>query len=573
MEARKRRLYQYDQLNRITESQAYDNQGGQLTAKEDYRTSYSYDANGNLLSLHRNATSAEGRQLMMDELTYVYETKANGYKRNTNKLRQVKDAISASNYSDDIDSQQRDNYAYDEIGNLTKDQQEGITKTDWTVYGKMAKVSKADGSFTEFRYDAAGNRIAKRFKNQAEDRTTHYVRDASGNIMAIYEQTGSSFKLIEQPIYGSDMVGQRTLAIEMTDGLEDNAKISYHSVGVKAYYLKNHLSNNLVSVSDRKDALGNAVVLSATDYYAFGKGQPGRSYLGNGNIKIGFNGKRRDDEGEFGLTAYDYGFRIYNPDIGKFLSVDPLTSDYSWYTPYQFAGNKPISAIDLDGLEEYSFHYKLNDNNGKPEFRKFTAKHVDKDNNKLPLSYRYTLNRKNTSLNTIEQLQGKREVNSLMQAGLEKIRTDNQKYGNQFPEEYYQEFGKFMFETSIEINDGNIDAAATEVWNALNNETWTYGSSVFHLYENFARQNDNTGHDKLLHFTASAYYQYNYGAVYTNSVQFGKEFFKDEVPSWFGDDKGWDPKDVEANEAGQKFGKELQKKGEKKSDNEKNEKE
>ena len=58
--------YQYDQLNRITESQAYDNQGGQLTAKEDYRTSYSYDANGNLLSLHRNATSAEGRQLMRE---------------------------------------------------------------------------------------------------------------------------------------------------------------------------------------------------------------------------------------------------------------------------------------------------------------------------------------------------------------------------------------------------------------------------------------------------------------------------------------------------------------------------
>ena len=304
----------------------------------------------------------------MDELTYVYETKANGYQRTTNKLRQVKDAISASNYSDDIDSQQRDNYAYDEIGNLTKDQQEGITKIDWTVYGKVAKVSKANGSFTEFRYDAAGNRIAKRFKNQAEDRTTHYVRDASGNTMAIYEQTGSSFKLIEQPIYGSDMVGQRTLAIEMTDS-EPSAddEVQYHSVGVKAYYLKNHLGNNMVSVSDRKDAQGNAVVLSATDYYAFGKGQPGRSYLGNGNIKIGFNGKRRDDEGEFGLTAYDYGFRIYNPDIGKFLSVDPLTKSFPWYAPYQFAGNTPIVAIDLDGLEilDYRSMYKLKLNKTK----------------------------------------------------------------------------------------------------------------------------------------------------------------------------------------------------------------
>ena len=53
-----------------------------------------------------------------------------------------------------------------------------------------------------------------------------------------------------------------------------------------------------------------------------------------------------------GLSTYDYGFRIYNPHIAKFLSTDPLSKDYPWYTPYQFAGNKPIVAIDLDGLEE-----------------------------------------------------------------------------------------------------------------------------------------------------------------------------------------------------------------------------
>jgi len=49
----------------------------------------------------------------------------------------------------------------------------------------------------------------------------------------------------------------------------------------------------------------------------------------------------------------DYGFRIYNPSIGKFLSVDPLTKSYPFYTPYQFAANTPIQAIDLDGLEAW----------------------------------------------------------------------------------------------------------------------------------------------------------------------------------------------------------------------------
>jgi len=51
-------------------------------------------------------------------------------------------------------------------------------------------------------------------------------------------------------------------------------------------------------------------------------------------------------------VSYDYGFRIYDARTAKFLSVDPLTKSYPWYTPYQFAGNEPVSNIDLDGLEQ-----------------------------------------------------------------------------------------------------------------------------------------------------------------------------------------------------------------------------
>jgi hypothetical protein len=43
--------------------------------------------------------------------------------------------------------------------------------------------------------------------------------------------------------------------------------------------------------------------------------------------------------------------RIYNPSLGRFLSVDPITDEYPELTPYQFASNTPIQAIDLDGLE------------------------------------------------------------------------------------------------------------------------------------------------------------------------------------------------------------------------------
>jgi len=70
-----------------------------------------------------------------------------------------------------------------------------------------------------------------------------------------------------------------------------------------------------------------------------------------GGYRYGFNGKEQDDEVSGEGNLYDYGFRIYNPRLGKFLSVDPLMQKYPELTPYQFASNTPIQAVDLDGAE------------------------------------------------------------------------------------------------------------------------------------------------------------------------------------------------------------------------------
>jgi RHS repeat-associated protein len=79
---------------------------------------------------------------------------------------------------------------------------------------------------------------------------------------------------------------------------------------------------------------------------------PGRKF-NSGNYRFGFNGKENDREWGNQLIQ-DYGFRLYNPAIGKFLSVDPLMKGYPMLTPYQFASNRPIDGIDLDGLEYLS---------------------------------------------------------------------------------------------------------------------------------------------------------------------------------------------------------------------------
>jgi RHS repeat-associated protein len=84
---------------------------------------------------------------------------------------------------------------------------------------------------------------------------------------------------------------------------------------------------------------------------------PGRKYSAAGSgYRYGFNGKELDKD--LVGNCYDYGFRIYNPQLGKFLSVDPLTKSYPQMSPYPFAMNDVTRCIDLDGLEKYLVIYE-----------------------------------------------------------------------------------------------------------------------------------------------------------------------------------------------------------------------
>ncbi|MGD9492616.1 MAG: RHS repeat domain-containing protein [Bacteroidales bacterium] len=97
-----------------------------------------------------------------------------------------------------------------------------------------------------------------------------------------------------------------------------------------------------------------AINIAFTDYYPFGSPMPERN-SNSADYRFGFNGKENDNEVKGIGNQQDYGMRIYDPRIARFLSADPLIvqgQQYPWYSPYQFAGNKPIQFIDLDGLEE-----------------------------------------------------------------------------------------------------------------------------------------------------------------------------------------------------------------------------
>ncbi len=82
--------------------------------------------------------------------------------------------------------------------------------------------------------------------------------------------------------------------------------------------------------------------------------EPGRQYspsTSSGLYRYGFNGKENDNEVKGEGNQQDYGMRIYDPRLGRFLSVDPFIKNYPGLTSYQFASNRPIDGIDLNGQE------------------------------------------------------------------------------------------------------------------------------------------------------------------------------------------------------------------------------
>ncbi|MBO9702031.1 MAG: choice-of-anchor L domain-containing protein, partial [Sporocytophaga sp.] len=265
--------YRYDQLNRITQMKAYSSINlatNAWNAANDgsYQETFKYDPNGNILKLKRNGklvTTGTTSPLAMDDLTYKYETIANGYTRNTNRLRSVGDIVSNTNYADDIDNQIDNNYDYDEIGNLKFDDQEKIANIEWTVSGKISKVTRSSSSTKpdmEFKYDAQGNRVAKIEKPAATKGdastwiTTYYVRDASGNVMSTYELSKSAsvqeFFWKEQSVYGSSRLGMVNLNRNFTTlGAVSNTMFATKT-GIKLFEGSNHLGNVLATFSDRK---------------------------------------------------------------------------------------------------------------------------------------------------------------------------------------------------------------------------------------------------------------------------------------------------------------------------------
>ncbi len=92
-------------------------------------------------------------------------------------------------------------------------------------------------------------------------------------------------------------------------------------------------------------------IYNFANYYPFGMQHTGTegSYDLTTDYRYGYNGKEKDDEIKGEANSLDYGARIYDPRVGKFLSVDPMASHFPDWSPYIYAYDNPITLIDENG--------------------------------------------------------------------------------------------------------------------------------------------------------------------------------------------------------------------------------
>ena len=301
--------YDYDGLSRLLSASFTENADG-----EKYSTNYKYDKHGNILSLRREG-KADTCYATIDSLAIRYQG---------NQMTRVTDNGMCVNLPEsnafEQGSTKSTQYSYNKNGAMTMDLNKKITDISYNVLNLPNRLV-IDSITHTYTYAADGRKLRVQ---QGEDK-----RDYAGSI--IYED--SSLKRI----------------------LVDGGYAQKEGDSWKYYfYFNDHLGNNTVLV----DQDGN--VVQNNSYYPFGLPMATASDSIQGLQSYKYNGK--EFERKDGLRLYDYGARHYDAQVGRFVTMDPMTEKYYAVSPYAYCANNPIKSIDPDGKENIVVVGSQNDN-------------------------------------------------------------------------------------------------------------------------------------------------------------------------------------------------------------------
>jgi len=147
---------------------------------------------------------------------------------------------------------------------------------------------------------------------------------------------------------------------------ENKMLYGYSHSGVKeseqvtSGYVVNFNSAVGYSVSVGGHSSGQPEVMQQTTYYPFGYTLEQSNYYSlwsEMNKKL-YNGKElQDDElGGVRLDWYDYCTRFYDPQIGRWNSVDPAAEERQWLSPYNYCSLNPILRVDPTGALDGGYY-------------------------------------------------------------------------------------------------------------------------------------------------------------------------------------------------------------------------
>jgi RHS repeat-associated protein len=349
--------FSYDNLNRLRSAVYYKPDLANVVT-DSYNETMRYDKNGNITSLQRNGESdVQSMATPIDNLSYFYQTN-----NTTNRLMKVTDLQnSPAGFKDDSDGTNDavDDYVYDDNGNVTADQNKGITSIKYNHLNLPTEINFTNiNTKITYLYTANGKKVQKTVKTgtlAAQTQSTDYL---------------DGFQ------YRKGIL----LFFPHAEGYVNNTVVS----GINKYnYVFNytdHLGNVRMSYSDADNnrSIAPAEVMEENHYYPFGLKHS--NYNTNlyalrqasttnttvvmkavapgpidGVLALPYQYKfqGREFQDELGLNVYPFKYRTYDPAIGRFWSVDPVAESYVHNGVYNFAENRVVESIDLEGKESW----------------------------------------------------------------------------------------------------------------------------------------------------------------------------------------------------------------------------